>query len=109
MTSVERVKREIDQAMEHREARVAILIGDNIRNALDMLDEQPTAVMEALIERGKQLQLSGNAPKHRHDLRAAFIKYLEQRLHEARARERRLAQAITGAEDLSDDYKPGMS
>jgi hypothetical protein len=109
MTSAERIKRQIDQAMEHREARVAVLIGDNIRNALDMLDEQPTAVIEALIEHSKALQLSGNAPKHRHDLRAALIEYLEQRLHEATARERRLARAITGAEDFSDDYKPGMS
>jgi hypothetical protein len=45
-----------------REARVAILIGDSVRNALDIIDEQPAAVLEVLIERGKRLHLSGNAP-----------------------------------------------
>ena len=96
MTRAEKIKRDIDQAMENREVRVAILVGDSIRNALDMLDEQPAAIIEAMIERGKHVQLSGNTPKHRYKLRAAFIEYLEERLYEARARERRLAQAITG-------------
>jgi hypothetical protein len=38
---------------------VAILIGGSIRNALDMLDEQPAAVLEVLIEHsvlGRQLE-----------------------------------------------------
>jgi hypothetical protein len=103
MTSAEKIKRDIDQAAKNREARVAILIGDSIGNALDMLDEQPAAVIEAMIERAKDLQLSGIAPKHRYKLRAAIIEYLEERLHEARARERQLAQAITGTADLPGD------
>jgi hypothetical protein len=103
MTSAEKIKRHIEQAAKSREARVAILIGDSIRNALDMLDEQPAAVIEAMIERAKDLQLSGIAPKHRYKLRAAIIEYLEERLHEARARERQLAQAITGTADLPGD------
>jgi hypothetical protein len=41
-----------------------------------------------MIERGKRLQLSGNAPTHSYSLRAAIIEYLEQRLREARKRER---------------------
>jgi hypothetical protein len=61
-----------------------------------------------LIEHAKQLHQSSPL-KHRYKMRAAIIEYLEERFHEAAARERRLAQAITGAEDLSDDYKPGMS
>jgi hypothetical protein len=36
-------------------------------------------------------------------MRAAIIQYLDERLREARARERGLAQAITGAENLPDD------
>jgi hypothetical protein len=98
MTSTERIRRDVDLALGSREARVAILIGDGIRNALDMLDEQPAAVLEVLIEHSRRLQLSGNAPKHRHQLRDALIEYFEQRLHEARARERQLAQAITGVD-----------
>jgi hypothetical protein len=103
MTSVEKIRRDIDQAMESREARVATLVGDNIRNGLDIIDEQPAAVLRALIERAKRTQLSGSAPKHRYRLRAAIIDYLEERLREAREREHRLAQAITGAENLPND------
>jgi hypothetical protein len=96
LTTAKKVKRHIDQAMEK-----PILIAEQIRNAVDIIDEQPSAVIEAMIERGKHLQLSGNAPKHRYGLRAAIIEYLEQRLREARDRERQLVQAITGARRTS--------
>jgi hypothetical protein len=56
MTTAEKVKRHIDQAMENRDARVAILIAEQIRNAVNMIDVQPSAVIEAMIERGKHLQ-----------------------------------------------------
>jgi hypothetical protein len=103
MKSAEKTKRDMDQAMKNREARVAILVGDNIRIALDIVDEQPAQVIEAMIKYSEDVQLSGNAPKHRHRLRAAIIEYLEERLHEAQVRERRLAQAITGTADLPGD------
>jgi hypothetical protein len=98
MTNVEGARRDVEAVS--RDARVATLVGENIRNALDIIDEQPAVVIEGLIESGKRLQLSGEAPKHRYRLRAAIIQYLEERLHDARARERELALAITGAEDL---------
>jgi hypothetical protein len=102
MTRAEKIKRDIDPAVKSRETRVTILVGDSLRNALAMLDEQPAAVLDALFERAKDLHLSGNAPKHRYKLRAALIEYLEERLHEGRARERQLAQAITGTDLPSD-------
>jgi MFS superfamily sulfate permease-like transporter len=86
MTSAKRVKRHIDQAVQNRDARAAVLIAEQIRNALDTVDEQPAAVIEALIEPGKHLQISGTVPKHRYSLRAAMIEYLEQRLHVSAAR-----------------------
>jgi hypothetical protein len=89
--------------LENPEARVAILVGEGLRNAGDLLDQQPAAVLEAILDRIKLLQLPGYAPKHRYKLRAAIIEYLEERLHEAQAREHRLAHAITGAENLLDD------
>jgi hypothetical protein len=42
------------QAMEDYEERVTILVADNIRNGLDMLDEQPASVIEAVTERAKR-------------------------------------------------------
>jgi hypothetical protein len=86
MTSAERVNRHIDQAIENRDVRVAVLIAEEIRNALNMVDEQPAAVIEALIEHDKHLQISGNVPKHKYSLRAANIEYLEQRLHVSASR-----------------------
>jgi len=103
VTRAKKIERDIEQAARSRGARAAILIGDNIRNALDLLDEQPAVVIEALIERAKLLDQSGNVPKHRHRFRIAMIEYLEQQLQEAVARERRLARAITGAAHLPGD------
>jgi hypothetical protein len=95
MTDIEKLKRNIDEAMENRDARVAILIGESIRNALDLLDHQPACVLGAMIERHKQIQLSGNAPKHRYRLRAALIEYAEERLRDTQEWERHFTQALT--------------
>jgi hypothetical protein len=67
MTRAEKIKGDIDQAVENREARVVILISNSIRNALDMLDEQPAVVIEAMLRHGKDLHVSGSAPKHSKD------------------------------------------
>jgi len=96
MTNTEKLKRYIDEAMENRYARVAILIAENIRNALDLLDHQPVSALEAMIDHYKQQQLSGNAPKHRYRIRDALIEYAEERLHEAEEWESQLSHAITG-------------
>ena len=102
MASVDDIRREIDQALRSRNVRVAVLVADTIRNALNLIDEQPAAVLEAMVGAAEELQQSGGAPKHRYDIRAALIKYLKERRSEAEARERHLARAITGG-DLPAD------
>jgi hypothetical protein len=62
-----------------------------------------------MIERGRHLRVSGNAPKHRYSLRAAIVECLEQRLSAAQARERQLAQATTSAENLPNDWRTIMA
>jgi hypothetical protein len=109
MASADEIKRDIDQAMRNHEAQVAIRIADSFRGALNMIDAQPAAILEAMIGYVEQLQRAGNVPRHRHKVRAVMIEYLQQRLLEARTRERRLAQAIMGTADHPDDYTPGMS
>jgi hypothetical protein len=96
MTNVEKLKCHIDEAMANRYARAAIIICDNMNNALDLLDHQPASALEAMIERYKQQQISGNAPKHRSRVRAALIEYAEERLHETQKWERQFTQAVTG-------------
>jgi len=92
--------------MRNYEARAAMLIGESIRNVLDTLDAQPADVIEVVTEHAKQLHQSGCAPEHRYELQAAMIKYFEQRLFEARAREGSLVQVITVAEFPEDSCPP---
>lgn len=90
----------IKSALSERSTRVACLIAESIRNALDLLDEQSPDVIEAMLEHHKEEHRKGGLPKHRHDLRVAILKYIEDdALKEARARERRLFQGITGLEE----------
>jgi hypothetical protein len=90
----------IKSALSERDTRVAVLIVESIRNSLDLLDEQSPTVLEAMLDIGREHQRAGAFPKHRRELREAFIKYVEeQALKEARARERRLFQGITGLEE----------
>jgi hypothetical protein len=79
--------------------RIACLIAESIKNALDLLDEQPPDVIEAMLEGAQEADRSGTLPKHRHELRVATLKYMENySLKEARARQR-LFQGITGLEE----------
>jgi hypothetical protein len=59
---------------------------------LDLVDEQPSAVLEVLIEYSK----TGNGyRKSRRDIRQVLAQYGEIALHESRNRERRLFHGIT--------------
>ena len=88
-------KLHISHALGERSTRVAGHIVETINRVLDLIDEQPTAVVEALIDYGKQKQ-SQEHRKARHDLGEALVAYGQATLKEARARERRLLQGITG-------------
>jgi hypothetical protein len=88
----------IKSALGERSARVACLIADSIRNALDLLDEQ-SDVIEAMLEHVKDAERKGIGREQRHDLRLAILRYMEDHaLKEARARER-LFQGITGLQE----------
>ena len=74
---------------------MAVLVGERLRLALDLLDEQPPTVLEAIVSLAKERQRTGNFPKHRREVREALIKYAEEVcLKEAHARDRRLFQGI---------------
>lgn len=91
---------QIKSALSDRDTRVAVLIGESLRLALDLLDEQPPTVIEMIVSLAKERQRAGNFPKHRRELREALIKYTEEVcLKEARDRERRLFHGITGLDE----------
>jgi hypothetical protein len=86
-------KTDITTALNDRNVRIASLIIEGLRHWGDVIDEQPSQVLEVLIEHVRTLQRPG-AP--RYALRAALIRHLETALEEATAREERLRRAITG-------------
>ena len=91
-------KLHISHALGERSIRVAAHIVETVNCVLDLIDEQPTAVIGALIDYAKQKQ-SQEHRKPRHDLVEALVAYGQATLKEARARERRLLQGITGTSE----------
>jgi hypothetical protein len=91
---------QIKSALKERSVRVACLIAESIRNALDLLDEHPPDVIEAILDGAKEAERAGGLPEQRTALRAEILKCMENySLKEARARDRRLFQGITGIEE----------
>jgi hypothetical protein len=60
----------------------------------DLLDVQPPAVLEALIEEVQRRHVTG--PRSRQGVREAYIDYAKSIMAEARERERRLYRGIVG-------------
>jgi hypothetical protein len=87
-------KMRIEHALKERDARVAGMIVESVRHALDLLDEQPPPMLEAICDYLKDLQ---KTEKFRRDVRKALCEYAEAALKESRERERRLHEGITGA------------
>ena len=66
---------------------------------MDLLEAQPPDVIEAMLEGSKEAEQTGGLPKQRAALRAEIRNYMVDCLKEARARDRRLFQGITGLEE----------
>jgi hypothetical protein len=84
---------QIRHALGESRTRVACLIVESFRTAIDLLDEQSPAVVQALIDYSKSQK---NDTEPRRVLLQALIKYGETALEEAKARERRWLHGITG-------------
>jgi hypothetical protein len=90
-------KLHISHALGQRSTRVAVLIAESLVLGFDLLEEQPTTVVEAMIDYWKDK--GRKEPQSvRYELRKAIIKYAEETLERAKTRDRRLLQGITGVE-----------
>jgi len=69
--------------------------GTPVRNASNLIDEQPAAVLGPMVGRAEDMQRSGTLPKYRYKVRAVPIEYFRERRDEAAGRERDLARAVT--------------
>jgi hypothetical protein len=93
-------KQHIKSALTERDSRIACHIVEMARSLFDLFDELSPPVLEALLDAHAERERSSQpGPKHRKEIRAALAKYAEQALNEAKKRERRLFQGITGIED----------
>src|SRR5215472_56559 len=77
--SKNQVKAHLSQALRERDTRVGCLLFESVRTALDLLHEQSSAVLEALIEYSKDVDRTGYGVLKgpRHDVRLALIRYVE--------------------------------
>jgi hypothetical protein len=93
-------KLHITAALEQRATRIAVLIVESICHGVDLIDEQPQAVNEALIEYFEK-KVRERSP-HR-AIRQSLLDYSKEALVEARSREHRLYCAITGEPEEPSD------
>jgi hypothetical protein len=104
---VHHLKAQIEQALSDRDGRIAVLIVQSMMSVMDLFDEQPPTILEALVSYTRDWHCSGKAPPHRAALRVALIEYSEQMLREARKRERRLYRGITGLDEPGpEEFEP---
>jgi hypothetical protein len=89
------VKLRISTALSERATRMAVLIVESIHLGVDLIDEQPTAVVEAIRDHVEQV-ICDDPKSPRCELRAAMVGYCKHALEEARKRERQLYHGITG-------------
>jgi hypothetical protein len=89
------VKLRIGAALSERATRVAVLIVESVHLGVNLIDEQPTAVVEAVRDHLEQV-IRDDPKSPRRELRDAMLGYCRYALEEARKRERRLYHGITG-------------
>ena len=95
------VKQHIHTALSDRSTRVGVLIVEGIANSIDLIEEQPTAVIEAVSEHADKL-LREEPKSPRREIREAFKKYCQHVLEAAKTRERRLYHGLTGVPELDE-------
>jgi len=95
-----KIKLAIGYALSDRLAPIACAIVKNITTSTKMIDDLPSAAIEAMLDYSKEqhrLDRPRTAVERAYkDVRQALITYAEAALREARERERQLLHGITG-------------
>jgi hypothetical protein len=98
--STDTEKLRIGYALSDRLAPIACAIVKNITTSTKMIDDLPSAAIEAMLDYSKEqhrLDRPRTAVERAYkDVRQALIAYGEAALHEARERERQLLEGMTG-------------
>jgi hypothetical protein len=104
------VKLRIGYALSDRLTPLVSSIQQNITNSTKLIADLPAAAIEALLDYSKEQHRQDHArtelDKAYKEVRAAFLKYGEVALREARERERRLLYGINGLASVDDSAAP---
>jgi hypothetical protein len=94
------IKLRIGYALSDRLAPIACAIVENLKRSTKLIEELPSAAIEAMLDHSKEqhrLDRPRTAVERAYkDVRQALITYGEVALREARERERRLLDGMTG-------------
>jgi hypothetical protein len=90
-------KQRIEQALKERDVRTACHIVDAVQHLLDLIEDQPPQVIEAILDYVRELQRTTGhrVPRWRKKLREGILATGEEVIREAREREDSLYRAIT--------------
>jgi hypothetical protein len=104
------IKLRIGYALSDRLAPLVSSIQQNITNSTKLISDLPSVAIEALLDFSKEQHRNDHArtelDKAYKEIRAAYLKYAEIALREARERERRLCYGITGLTSVEDFGAP---
>jgi hypothetical protein len=104
------IKLRIGYALSDRLAPLVSSIQQNITNSTKLISDLPSVAIEALLDFSKEQHRNDHArtelDKAYKEIRAAYLKYAEIALREARERERRLFYGITGVASVEDFGAP---
>jgi hypothetical protein len=84
----------IKYALKERDARLAALIVESVRNSMDMIEAQSPTTLEVVIEFVKEME--PNLPKARAGVRAALLEFVKCALRRQKEMEYNLLQGLTG-------------
>jgi hypothetical protein len=101
------IKLHIHTALGDRSTRVGVLIFQTIVNSVDLIDEQPTAVIEAVGEHAEKL-ICEQPKSPRNEFRTALKNYCQYAVAEAKTRERKLYYGLTGVRELDEGCEEMM-
>jgi hypothetical protein len=93
-------KQRIEKALRDRDVRMACHIVDAVQHLLDLVEDQPPQVIEAMLDHlGETSTATGHrVPLWRKNLREGLLVAGEGAIREAREREDSLYRAVTGDE-----------
>jgi hypothetical protein len=86
-------------ALKERDAQLATVIAEHIRNTMDLIERMPPSVLEALLKFSANPDAQADLPKERKGVRDAYRDFIKYALRGAEETEHKLYCGLTGREN----------